>query len=769
MPFNVLYPWMLLGLAGLAIPVIIHLLNRRRYDVVDWGAMQFLKISEVTRRRLMLEEILLMLLRMALIALLVLGLAGPFVESATLARLGPRGNRDVVLVLDGSYSMGYSGMGVTCHDAAKDWASNFVNGLGAGDSVAILQAKQQVVPLVGELSVNLRRVRDKLAHLPPPAGGGDWQSALREAHKIIARGERAEKDIILLGDGQKFGWADEDSLVRWELLAHELGLAKEATAPRPRLWVVNVMPDRPQDPPNWALAPLSSNRPIVSVDREVVFRTELVLHGQAAYSPPHKIRFEVDGKWVRDLEPPKSAKLEKGRAPFSFTHRFAAAGSHLVSVILEPDPPPAARPAGYVIKDHLPGDNRQDYAVEVMTALPVLLVDGDTSPSARFRGSDFLRDALSPARDKTPSIRATVVSIQEFTPAILLGEPGAEPTSSRPRVLMLCNVGQLTPQQSEAIGQFLADGGGLLVTLGDRADADFCNSQLFRDGQGWLPARLDGIEGEETAFRTAARPTPASTSHPTLEIFRDMPAGGLADARFPRWWKLTTPGKNASGIPVAALRSATLEYPFLVERAFKAGRVLLASVPLDSTWGTNLPSLPAFVPLGHELVYYLAGARSADFNLQAGQPLRCRLDSEGSVERFTLQTPFGEPESLSTDPTDSKARMARIDRQARGSVLVIEGARETGVYRLGMPDGRTTYFVLQPDGRESNLTAATGDDRARVSKLVPGLQYQNDPSAMLEAPTTTSQRQLVWWWFLLGLVALLCGEVWMTRRMVKNR
>src|SRR5947207_6187297 len=93
---------MLAGLAAVAIPVIIHLLNRRRYDVVDWGAMQFLKISEITRRRLMLEEILLMFLRMALIALLVLGLAGPFFESATLARLGPRSNRDVVLVFDGS-------------------------------------------------------------------------------------------------------------------------------------------------------------------------------------------------------------------------------------------------------------------------------------------------------------------------------------------------------------------------------------------------------------------------------------------------------------------------------------------------------------------------------------------------------------------------------------------------------------------------------------------------------------------------------------------
>src|SRR6516165_6662154 len=109
MPFGLLNALMLLGLAGLAIPPIIHLLNRRRYEVIDWGAMQFLEISEVTRRRLLLEEILLMLMRMGLLAVLVFALAGPFLKTTFAARLGARTNRDVVLVFDGSYSMGSQG------------------------------------------------------------------------------------------------------------------------------------------------------------------------------------------------------------------------------------------------------------------------------------------------------------------------------------------------------------------------------------------------------------------------------------------------------------------------------------------------------------------------------------------------------------------------------------------------------------------------------------------------------------------------------------
>src|SRR5205085_4728519 len=121
---------------------------------------------------------------------------------------------------------------------------------------------------------------------------------------------------------------------------------------------------------------------------------------------------EIDGGRERkDLEFPATARLEKGQVPLTFTHRFTTPGSHLISLIVEPDPPLDQRPTGYQVKDELPGDNRQDIAVEVVQALPVLLVDGDARPTPKYRGSDFLRDALAPARDLTPVIAAKVVPI----------------------------------------------------------------------------------------------------------------------------------------------------------------------------------------------------------------------------------------------------------------------------------------------------------------------------------------------------------------------
>src|SRR5436309_10150493 len=152
MPIILLNAVLLFGLAAVAIPPIIHLLNRKRFDIVRWGAMRFLQVSVRTRRRVFLEELLLMLVRMALIALMVLALAAPADRSGWFRLFGERGSRDVVLVFDGSYSMAYAGKSGTAHAAAQKWALDLLDDLGPGDGVAVLQAKQQVVAPVAEPS-----------------------------------------------------------------------------------------------------------------------------------------------------------------------------------------------------------------------------------------------------------------------------------------------------------------------------------------------------------------------------------------------------------------------------------------------------------------------------------------------------------------------------------------------------------------------------------------------------------------------------------------
>mgnify|MGYP002637129590 CR=1 FL=1 len=76
--------WLLLGVLGVSIPVIIHLINRRHAKVVQWGAMRFLLDSLISRRRrVLLEEMLLLATRCLLVALVALALARPFISASS--------------------------------------------------------------------------------------------------------------------------------------------------------------------------------------------------------------------------------------------------------------------------------------------------------------------------------------------------------------------------------------------------------------------------------------------------------------------------------------------------------------------------------------------------------------------------------------------------------------------------------------------------------------------------------------------------------------
>ncbi len=78
MSWGVLNAAMLAGLVGAIVPIVIHLLNRTRDPVIEWGAMQFLELGRQERRRMRLNELLLMLAQMALLALVALALARPY-------------------------------------------------------------------------------------------------------------------------------------------------------------------------------------------------------------------------------------------------------------------------------------------------------------------------------------------------------------------------------------------------------------------------------------------------------------------------------------------------------------------------------------------------------------------------------------------------------------------------------------------------------------------------------------------------------------------
>src|SRR5512145_3205468 len=130
-----LTPLLLVALAGLAIPVLLHLIQKERKNVVQFPSLMFLRripYQSVQRRRI--RHWLLLMMRLAALALIVLAFARPFFDREDLGGAGATGAREVVVLLDRSYSMGYGDRWSRALAAARE----AVNGLSPSDRASIV-------------------------------------------------------------------------------------------------------------------------------------------------------------------------------------------------------------------------------------------------------------------------------------------------------------------------------------------------------------------------------------------------------------------------------------------------------------------------------------------------------------------------------------------------------------------------------------------------------------------------------------------------------
>lgn len=342
-------PLLLLGLFAVLVPLTAHFLSRRRYDEVDWGAVQFLRLAPRARRRVFLNQWLLLALRMAALALLAVALSGPSVRSTVFNRFEKPSPRTTVILIDASESM-------RTLAPAREWAARFIDFMRPSDRVAVFAVKGDIVPLLAHPMGDREAAKASLELLPQPRGSADWPAAVEYALRA------AEGDVLILTDGQRFGWADENALARWEALAR--------THTLPRIWVANVAPDRTaSDAP--ALITFAAIRPVVTDGSEARFEG-------AARVPAVKVA--VNGKSAGEL--PVSPA-----GPFSFTRKLPL-GSHLVSVSA----------TGVA----------RDVAVDVVPPHPVLIV-----------GDNTLGGVLSPMNDPTPAFAVRTIPVARFTPTDL--------------------------------------------------------------------------------------------------------------------------------------------------------------------------------------------------------------------------------------------------------------------------------------------------------------------------------------------------------------
>jgi hypothetical protein len=734
--WGLLHWGMLAGLAGVAIPVVVHLMNRRRTTTVDWGAMQFLELGRRAQIKFRLSEFLLLAGRMALLAIVALALARPFWSaspSEARAESGGTGffgaeRRDVVLVIDGSGSMGRKSGQTSPIEQAVGWARQYSAKLGPGDSVAILVGRDQVSPLIAPASFDKKKIEAALADLPRTRGTSDLPMAIAEAFRLLEQPGNPARDVIVLTDGQRFPWRPDEP-ARWSLTRELSQEVRRRSGVSPRIWALNFAP-AVSGAPNGSVGPLELSGGLITPNRPITITTRVSNAGPATLTRTAELL--IDGQAVPGTSQVVGPLPPSGAMPLSFRTSIALAGSHAVAVRLTGE------------GDALADDDESSRGIDVVAALPVLLVDGEPGAEPLSSETDFLRAALAPNGAEAIPVQARVVRANAFKADDLKGR----------RVVVLANVERLDTPQITALTHYLSTGGSVMVALGDKVDASFANTTLYQGGAGWLPTRLGALKGEAIRRQAIAHPDPRTFIGPALAPLGEGDQSPLAGADLFEF-RVLEPAKDAS----VTARLDTGD-PWIVERPFGRGRVAVVAGPIDAEGGT-LPVNPDFVPWAHELIYHLASASTGAHSARPGDPVVINLGSGIPEGTLTLAV---------TTPGGAEAQ-ASVSRSEGIATARLGDTGEPGIYRLRLPDppGGFAFATVAADGRESDLRPLEPAEAKALERDLP-LTFEFDPNRLggrLFADGPGSRHEF-WRYLVLAALAGLCMEVWMTRRMVKN-
>src|SRR5215211_5356738 len=201
-----LTPLFLAGLGAIAIPVVIHLIQRERKRVVEFPSLMFVRripYQSVRRRRI--RHWPLLLLRTAAIALIVAAFARPFFERSAAATAMAGGAREVVILLDQSASMGYGDHWSRAQDAAR----SVVRGLGADDRATFVLFSRNAEENMRATS-DRTRLEAAINAAKVGSGATRYGPALKLAESILARSTLKRREAVLISDFQKSGWGGSD-------------------------------------------------------------------------------------------------------------------------------------------------------------------------------------------------------------------------------------------------------------------------------------------------------------------------------------------------------------------------------------------------------------------------------------------------------------------------------------------------------------------------------------------------------------------------------
>ena len=720
-----LNPILLFGLAAVAVPIVIHLLNRRKFQKVVWAAMRFLQASvERNQKRMRIEDLLLLALRCLLLALLAFALARPALVSKAGDLFGPSKVTGVIL-LDNSYSMGMSDGVMTRFEKARRAAGQVLDAMPSGSSTALFLASDIVNEVIPEPTLDLSLARKMIREATLTDRGTDLFPALSRAIDTLKDLLGARKEIYLITDGQAAGWRQVREVQKL--------LEKSRAEVRTQIILVGD-----QEEHNLGVSELRLAGGLSPVNQPLRFEVKVTNYGREEVRDT-RISLSVDQEPASDefalgLIPPG------GTRSVSLFTRLRTEGFHAVT---------ARIPA-----DRLPADDARSVVVRAIKEVKVLVVDGDPGREPRDGETYFLGHALVPVAPELAEgyfIKTVTLTAPELASA-RLDEFDA---------VVLANVPDFSDLTAKAIQQYLRRGGGLMIFPGAKVNAAFYNEQLLRRYQ-FLPAELAGLRGQADQDEKFFTLQEKDYQHPVVTLWNDPGSGTLSSARFYQAYVLkpaaassrARPGDGKdkaekteeAGDPEVIVNFAD-GTPAVMERTYGLGRVILFSSTADTAWN-DLPVRLSFVPLIHRALGFLVQRQDEGLTIRVGDKFSRRVGLESLGQDATFQRPR---------QTDVLRDLRRVELVNGWPRMQYDRTDLAGVYEASVSDPAFSLkFAAQADPAESSLEELSPAQLKGLGEAAGVIPWTPNFSLQSAGPTARSGTEF---WLPLILAALLVGLV----------
>lgn len=659
-------------LAGFAVlgsvPIIIHLLNRSRFRIVEWGAMEFiLRTLQKNSRRLQLRDLILMLLRTLAIVLAALALARPTIADGGFSVFGAGGGVNAVIVLDDGLSMQARDTNETRFQLAVQAARDILKGLPRGSSAALVLASDIADAEVAEPTQDLAYLEQLLDKAQAGEGGSNIEAGLKQAWDILEP-LGGSGEIYLIGDLQARGWPDAAER-GWRDL---VGAMQASSALR--VYVTDVGADGTG---NVSVERIAFTDEIVATESVATVVATLRNHGgEIANGIPVDLLVD-DGTGLRSAATAVVDQVDR-TAQVRLEARFDRGGLHKIEVRSGPD--------------RLDADNVRRAVVDVVDRIKVLIVDG--SEVAEDSGLPFLRAALAPASllDQTgiEDEQRDRIELTVTTPAQLVGL-----RLDDYQTVILADVPEPTESLAEGLRSYVAGGRGLITLLGRGANPQVYD-QVFLP-RGLLPGAL------ETEPRRYADPddladpgTTFSTDnlvHPIVAFFADKETQPfLAQPRVKAAWALTVPEAESGHVsPHSVVLRLADGVPVATASRVGRGLQVVFGLSCDKVW-SDLPLRPAFLMLLRRTVQLSVLGDRPRLNVEIHEPVVQPISAREAAEKASVRFPPGEERGIAAiTREDGASRLEFADTVRAGFVDFVTGEQ-------------VRSFAVNAQADESDLT-----------------------------------------------------------------